>query len=249
MRKKDVQVKEINCPRNVDGLLKGLPFRIDSQTDSNIILKHDTFVELGPPNRASCTIVLMIPETDLINDGRITLAGPDIQESSDKTLPIGQVLMVAGTGLSDDHYMELEQCQYISNRLPGYMIRFVPRRMWSRVSKMAAEKGFSFEVLGRNLMAVYKYTMPLIQAMEVIFITSSDSDVSQLKDLVKGDHKKSVQILKERYGCTSTVDCDECPYQPICEQIREMAESIKKRHEAEFLQSPSFDQKRFSRGI
>jgi len=145
MKEKGVQIKEINCPSNVDGLLKGLPFRIDSQTDSNIILKEDTFVELGPPNRASCTVVLMITETDLVNDGRITLAGPDIQESSGKTLPIGQVLIVTGAGLSNEHYMELEQCQYISNRLPGYMIRFVPRRMWSRVSKMAAEKGFSFE--------------------------------------------------------------------------------------------------------
>ena len=185
----------------------------------------------------------MVTETDLVNDGKITLAGPDIQESSGKTLPIGQVLIVAGNGLSDEHYMELEQCQHISNRLPGYMIRFVPRRMWSRVSKMAAEKGFSFEVLGRNLMAVYKSTMPLVQAIEVIFITSSDSDVNELKGFVEGENRKSIQIIKERYGCTSTVDCDECPYQPICERIREMAESFKLRHETEFLESSTFDQR------
>jgi len=230
-KQRGLQVREIQCPGDVESLLEGLPFQIDSQSDANIILKEDTFVELGPPNRASCVFILMSRNPSSVKDGRITLIGPDIQESAGKTLPIGQVLIVAGTGLRDKHYLELERCQYISNRLPGYMIRFFPRRMWSRVSKMAAENGFSFETLGRNLMALFKLTLPLIDAIEIIFITSGDADVEELSDIAKESRKKFVEIMKKRYDCTFAWSCDNCPYQSVCEEIKDMAELLKRIRE------------------
>lgn len=226
-KQRGLEVREIQCPRDFESLLKGMPFQIDSQTDANIILKEDTFVELGPPNRASYAFILMSRNPSLVKDGRIILIGPDIQESVGKTLPIGQVLIVAGTRLRDEHYLELERRQYISNRLPGYMVRFVPRRMWSRVSKTAADKGFSFETLGRNLMALFKSTLSLIDAMEIIFITSSDADVEGLSDIAEESRKKFVGIMKKRYDCTFAWSCDGCPYQPVCEEIKDMAELLK----------------------
>jgi len=225
----------------VESLLRGLAFRMDARTDANIILKEDTFVELGPPDRASFTCVVMSTNPKLLRDGRISLIGPDIQESAGEKLPIGQVVMVAGTGLTDEHYMELERLQYISNRLPGYMIRFALRRMWSRVSKTAAAEGFSLEVLGRNLMALYKSRSPLVEAVEILFVTSGDSDVDELRGMLIGGRKNRVEIIKEKYGCISTVDCEGCPYQSICDRIKEIAESyaMGKNHNSQGVQPPS----------
>jgi CO dehydrogenase/acetyl-CoA synthase beta subunit len=231
IRKREVQYKEILCPRDAGRLLAGLSFRIDHQSDANIILKEDTFVELGPPDRASCSFVLMSTNPGLLNDGSVTLAGPDIQNPAAKTLPIGQALLVAGKALKDEHYRALEQCQYISNRLPGYMIRTVPGRMWSRVSKTAAQRGFCVEILARNLMALYKSTFPLIEAMEVVFITSCDSDVSELRNALESSQKTALQILNERYGCNYPLDCNECPYKPVCDQIRKMVNNYEIRNE------------------
>lgn len=241
IRKGDGAVfREIHCPSDPQGLQEGLPFRMDQDTHANIILKEDTFVELGPPNRSSCNFVLVSSSPGLLTDGRITLVGPDIRESAGKALPFGQVLMVAGEQLAEEHRLDLEQCQYISNRLPGYMIRFLPGRIWSRVGISAAAKGFSFETLGRSLMALYKSSQPMVEAMEIVFVTSSDSDVGAVRDLLKGAARKGMQIIKEKYKCDSGLDCDQCPYQPICEEIQRMTESLKGRPARGPLQSASF---------
>ena len=55
--------------------------------------------------------------------------------------------------------------------------------MWSRVSKNAAEKGFCFETLGRALMAIFKSDMPKVQAVEILFVTSSKEDLEQLDNI------------------------------------------------------------------
>ena len=217
------QIREIFCPRNAGELLLGCPFQIDDLADANIILKEDTFAELGPPGRASCHFILISPNPGRLKNGRMTLIGPDISEAASKTLPFGQVLVFGGAGLTADHYPELEQCQYIANRLPGYMIRFSPRRMWSRVSHAAAGKGFSLEIIARNLMALYKSKFPWIEAMEVMFITSSDEDVTELSAIARGSKRKVSRVIQRRDDCSFAWDCDDCPNKPICERIRDMA--------------------------
>ncbi len=60
------------------------------------------------------------------------------------------------------------------------MIKSIPQHMWSRVSLDAAGKGFNFEILGRALMAIYRSAVPKIEAMEVMFVTSSKEDLQLL---------------------------------------------------------------------
>ena len=226
------RIRVIQCPRSAGELLAGCPFLIDDSINSNVILKEDTLVELGPPSRASCHFILMTQQQSRVRDGRITLIGPDIAETSNTTLPFGQVLVLGGTGLEADHYPGLERCQYIANRLPGYMIRFSPRRMWSRVSHAAGARGFSLEILARNLMALYKEKFPIVEAMEILFITSSDEDVEQLAAVGRQNKRKGSEILRRRYDCAFAWGCDDCPYKTTCARIREMArlsKSMRKR--------------------
>ena len=69
-----------------------------------IILRGDTFVELGNPEPGSCAFLLWTDNPSLVRDGKITLIGPDIQESPGASLPFAQVLMVGGTGLGREEH-------------------------------------------------------------------------------------------------------------------------------------------------
>lgn len=107
------------------------------------------------------------------------------------------------------------------------MIRHVPRKLWSRVSREAAAKGFCFETLGRALMAHYKRTFPLIDSTEILFVTSSKADVEELEEIGLQAKGKSLSIRKltrteeGTYECDD-LTCDECPEKPACDTIREV---------------------------
>jgi CO dehydrogenase/acetyl-CoA synthase beta subunit len=237
------QVKTIDCTPDIAGLTAGLPVHIGKQDVATIILKEDTAVELGNPNVASCAFILWTSNSTLVNDGRITLIGPDIQESYGESLPFAQILIIGGSGLKDQHHLVLEQHYAISNRIEGYMIRLAPQRqrMWTRVSKRAVEKGFSFKTLGRAIMAIYKSELPVVEAAEVIFVTSSKEDVKGLEGIATEVQRIRNDTLANRfaqkedgsYECTSNyVECTDCPDQVVCDEIRDLTHLKRKKRAA-----------------
>ena len=123
------------------------------------------------------------------------------------------------------------------------MIRLAPQRqrMWTRVSKEAVEKGFSFTTLGRAIMAIYKSELPMIEAAEVIFLTSSKEDVKGLERIATEVQKIKNDALSGRfarkedgsYECTSDyVDCTDCPDQVVCDEIRDLTRLRRKKRES-----------------
>ena len=52
------QVREIDCDTGDETLVHGLPVHVGPGVKRNIILKEDTFVELGNPSVASCSFVI-----------------------------------------------------------------------------------------------------------------------------------------------------------------------------------------------
>ena len=239
-------IKRINCPTNINELTAGHPVNVGEQKEATIILKEDTAVELGNPSVASCAFILWTSSPTLVTDGRITLIGPDIQESLGKSLPFAQILMVHGRDLKDQHHLVLEQHYAISNHIEGYMIRLAPQRqrMWTRVSTKVAERGFSFETLGRAIMAIYKSELPVIETAEVLFITSSKEDVEALESIAAEVQKMKDGALSSRfvatdngsYECTSDyLDCRDCPDQTVCDEIRDLVHIKRKRRQPDNL--------------
>jgi len=237
MRGRGRQVREIDCPAAVSKLVEGLPVRVGPQASSGIILRGDTFVELGNPEAGSCAFILWTNSPSLIRDGKVTLIGPDIQESPGASLPFGQVLMVGGAGLSEAEHEVLDHSQYISDQIEGYMIRSTSQLMWSRVSKDAAEKGFCFETLGRALMAVFKSEVPKIEAVEIVFVTSGKEDLQPLDSIAAQVRKIAKDIVTENWKargidlleCTFGWDCSSCPDQPVCDEIKDLITVRKKQ--------------------
>jgi CO dehydrogenase/acetyl-CoA synthase beta subunit len=137
--------------------------------------------------------------------------------------------LIGGSFLKEEHHTTLEWSQYISDRIEGYMIRSVPQRIWSRVSKEAIERGFCFEVLGKALMGIIKSELPLVESIEMLFVTSSKQDVDELEIIAKQVEKISHDLKKGKfiagdkgdYSCIDGLDCSLCQDKPVCDTIRD----------------------------
>jgi CO dehydrogenase/acetyl-CoA synthase beta subunit len=229
LRQKGRLIREIDFPSDSERLLEGLPVKVGPGANPGIILRGDTFAEMGNPDAGSSAFLFWTDNPALVRDGRITLIGPDIPESAGASLPFGQVLIMAGAELSERDHQKLEHTQFIADRIEGYMIRSTSQLVWSRVSRDAAEKGFRFETLGRALMAIFRQEVPGVEAMEVLFVTSSREDLEPLEDIAAQVRKIYKSILAadwkakgfDAYVCSYGGDCRTCPDQTVCDEIKE----------------------------
>ncbi len=201
--------------------------RFETGTPSPVILQEDTFVELGNPLQGSASMVLWTRQAELIQDGVIARMGPDIPESEGKSLPFGQVILLGAGGLQEKDLAGLERASNLGSLLEGYMIRHVPRKLWSRVSHEAAARGFRLETIGRAIMARYRRSFSLLEKVEILFVTSSKEDVRELEGIGLAAKGKSLAIRKLSrsaegvYECDD-LSCDDCPEKPTCDTIREV---------------------------
>ena len=201
--------------------------RIGPGANAGVILRSDTYVELGNPAVGSCGIVLWATDVSSVNDGRVSLIGPDIPEAPGGSLPFGQILIVAGRDLAPGDYPAIGQAQHGGDQIEGFMVRSSSRSVWARVSKDVASKGFDFACLGRALIAIYKSSLPKIDAMEVVFVTSDASDIRALEAIAAEVREVGVEMLnahwKSRgYELDCTLDCRACHEKEVCDDIRKV---------------------------
>lgn len=223
-RGEGLPIQEWTASTEVASLLDGIGLKVGPRSSSGIILEEDTFLELGNPGTASCAFVLFTDELPFVSDGRITLIGPDIPEAKEKKLPFAQVITVASSSqCTDQNHTLVERTQYVSDQVEGYMIRAVPQRMWSRISHTVAQKGFSFEKLGRALMAIYRTRLSFVDAIEVLFVVSSREDVEELYGM-GAEARKITREIKEIKKKEYTPEdlCHECDYEKVCEEIKKL---------------------------
>jgi CO dehydrogenase/acetyl-CoA synthase beta subunit len=207
-----------------------LPFKVGPGAGSGLVMKSDTFLELGSPAAGSCAFALC-SETSLIRDGRVRLIGPDVQESPSGAIPFGQVIMAGGAALTDEEYQHLVQSQYTGDQIEGYMVKSIPGRIWGRVSNGAAQRGFDFRFLGAALMRIVKTRVPQATAAEVLFVTSGTADVGRLADI--GDRVSVIgremrRRVWEKRGidisaCAFGGDCGSCGDRAVCAEVRKIA--------------------------
>ena len=240
------QVRIFNSPGDPHRLLEGgLPVRVGPGAGSGLVLRGDTFAELGSPEAGSSAFPLWTNNTSLVRDGRIILIGLDILESRGVSLPFGQILIAAGRELSGKKHSLLDESQYVADQIEGYMVKSTPGRMWSRVSNSAAERGFGFEALGKALMAIYKSQVSQIEAMEIVFVTSGKEDVRKLDEIAEPVKKISKDIIRKTWlsrgydilECTLRWDCNSCPDKAVCDDIKSVI-TVRKNKSSKRQASP-----------
>lgn len=190
----------------------------------NIVLKEDLGLELGSPEKESVSCLLWTEQLELVENGRITLVGPDFPESRGLSLPLGKVVLAGVTGFNEDNaydrHKDLDYLRYNLD-LKGFMLRAVSQfmREWCRISTAALHDGFNARILGSALMDLFA-AQPFVKSVEVLYITSSTADVLKLKEITAPAEK----IIGAMNKMATELDCDcaDCDYQDVCDEATEL---------------------------
>jgi CO dehydrogenase/acetyl-CoA synthase beta subunit len=200
----------------------------------NLVLGQDTAVELGNPQDASTSFLVWRNEPEKINNGRITIVGPDLPQVKEDRVSFGKIVMIGADDFDPDNSYErhrkLEQVRY-NIHLKGYMMRGTSQYMqeWSRVSKEAMDNGFSLQTLGGALIDKFS-ELDFVRSVEVIFITAGRDDVLEMKTIsdkvsrLTGAMNKMAEEMEEM-----SVDCSGCEFTDVCSDVEELR-SMRKSH-------------------
>ena len=188
--------------------------------ESSLVLEEDTAIELGNPQTVSLSLLLWTGG-HAVEDGLISLVGPDVGESGELSLPFAQVLMVRGS-FEDEYesYQALRDAVY-DTRLSGFMVRTRPSKhsLWCRVAREALEQGFSLRYLGAAFVKRLK-EVPSASGVEVLFVTSSLDDVERLSGAA-AEARRIIEAMMKLYE-EKSFDCEPCEYRDVCDGVMEL---------------------------
>jgi CO dehydrogenase/acetyl-CoA synthase beta subunit len=190
----------------------------------NIVLNEDMGLELGSPECESLSSLLWTADLSAVSDNRITLVGPDFPESEGKSLPFAKVMLVGVKDFTEENtyerYRAMELIRYGLD-LKGFMLRAVSQygKEWCRISREAIRGGFSSAILGSHLLRMFR-EKDYVKAGEIIFITSTTTDVRLMRDITAPAAK--VIAAMNKMASEMDFDCDDCEYQDVCDDATEL---------------------------
>jgi len=153
----------------------------------------DTQVELGGERIETKFELARVKSIDEVEDGKINIIGPDIKDMEvGSSHPFGILVEVAGKQLEEGLESVVERrihafCNYIE----GFMHLNQRYDIWLRLSKKSFQKGLnSFTSIGRVLQRLYKNELPIIEKIQVTFIT----DPAKVKEM----YEEALNIYEAR---------------------------------------------------
>ena len=133
-----------------------IPVPYGSAFEGEVVRRKDMRVEFGGKNSRAFEYLRMA-DWDEVQDGKITVVGPDFSDvPMEGSMDMGIVIEVAGRKMQKDFEPVLErQVHYFINGASG--VQHIGQRdiTWIRISKAAAEKGFTLRHFGDILHARY----------------------------------------------------------------------------------------------
>lgn len=227
------QTTVYGTPLSLDYMREHFDFDPHKKQKPEVVLREKTAVELGHPSTVSLAHVLSTTQPEHIQNGRITVVGPELTAKGEHTPQShAQFVMVELQPGSEPDFFQLEGVQYLIHRLPGYMVRSIPGRLWVRISFDSLNRGLSFHGIGSALFHVFMAQFDALLGVEIVFCTLSTEAVNELKpvareiEIVSGQHKKLSLGTNGDLECTD-LDCDNCEEKPVCDDLREII--IKRR--------------------
>jgi acetyl-CoA decarbonylase/synthase complex subunit beta len=175
------------------------------------IRKGDLWVELGGPKADGFELSLATP-MDEIEDGKVTVVGPDLGEMKEGTImPFGMVFKVGGEKIEKDLESIIERRNHaLLSYISGLMHLNQRYDIWMRIGTSLKKKGVSsWTQVYKPVIELYKAEMPFIEKMEITIYTDPEEVKKQLANAMavyaarderaKGLHDEDVDVF---YGCT-----------------------------------------------
>ena len=218
------------CDLSQINLITNSKIKVGLNSHKEIILEEETGLELGGVNKKSFSIIFPINDARLIEHGKITLLGREINTIRETNIDFGMMLLIGINNLTDKEIDELRHLNFISNGIEGFSIRTIPRRFWCRISTSALKKDFSFEFLGNAIISLYQQKFKgLIKSMEIIFINSYQESIEQfivhssdIHSKLKDKWKNKIEEWRKKIDCDYDWGCQICPYQETCYDVKQV---------------------------
>jgi acetyl-CoA decarbonylase/synthase complex subunit beta len=176
------------------------------------IRRNDMQVELGGPDQAHKFELVQVRQPDAIEDGRVQVVGPDIKDmDAGSSHPVGILIEVAGKQLEPELEGVVERrIHEYSNFIEGFMHLNQRYDIWLRLGKKSFAKGLnSFQYVGRVLQQLFKSELPIIEKMQVTFITDPEEVKTRWQEALAIYEARDARArgLKDEevdtfYGCT-----------------------------------------------
>ncbi|WP_291318212.1 acetyl-CoA decarbonylase/synthase complex subunit alpha/beta [Desulfonatronospira sp.] len=188
-----------------------IPLSYGPAFEGERVRKDDLFGECGG-RKSTCCELLRMREMEEVEDGRIEVVGPEIDEQEPvAVLPLAIVVDVAGRKMQKDFEPILErQFHHLINSAEGIMHIGQRDIAWIRISRQAIEKGFKLRHIGDILHAKLLSDFPSIaDKVQVTLYTEEDkvNEILQEARIMYNERDERLAGLKDEsvdtfYSCS-----------------------------------------------
>ncbi|MCW4055802.1 MAG: CO dehydrogenase/CO-methylating acetyl-CoA synthase complex subunit beta, partial [Candidatus Bathyarchaeota archaeon] len=167
-------------------------------------------LELGGPRVERKFELVRAQPLDAIEDGKIEVIGPDISEMEKRSYPIGIYIQVAGKEVEEELEGVFERrIHEYTNFIEGLMHVNQRYDVWLRLSEKSFKKGLnSLKMVGKVLYRLYKTELPIIEKIQIAFITDKDKVDEMFGTAMKVYEERDARArglkdedVDEFYGC------------------------------------------------
>ena len=163
-------------------MFKDIPVEVGVIFEGERIRRNDMQVELGGPTIKEKFELAKVLPMDAIEDGKVTIIGPDLKDLKEGgAYPFGILVEAAGKTLDAglEGVIERRIHGYL-NYIEGFMHLNQRYDIWMRLGKKSFQKGMnSFEYVGKVLFRLFKSELPIIEKVQITFIT----DPAKIKEM------------------------------------------------------------------
>ena len=188
-----------------------IPINHGPAFEGETVRKSDMFAEFGGNKTPAFELVEMVG--DDIEDGKITLIGPDIDSLPEEggRLPLGVHVKVYGRKMQSDFEPVLERrVHYFTNYGEGLWHVAQRDLCWLRFTKDAVSKGLKMEHMGRLLYAKFKSEFPaIVDRVEIEIITDEEECIKRREYAREKYQARDARLreltdegVEEFYSCT-----------------------------------------------
>jgi len=188
-----------------------IPMSFGPAFEGERVRKDDLFMECGG-GRTTAVEVLVSKDMDEVEDGLVTIEGPDIKDiGQGQNLPLAILVEVAGREMQSDFEPILErQFHHLINYIQGIMHMGQRNIMWIRIGKAAVEKGFSLTHIGKVLHGkLHQEFGAILDKIQVKLYTVQDKveEVQKLARIVYAERDERLGTMTDEtedifYSCT-----------------------------------------------
>jgi acetyl-CoA decarbonylase/synthase complex subunit beta len=193
-------------------MFKDIPVDVGVIYEGERIRRKDMYVELGGPDVEAKFELVRVKPPEEVEDEKIIIIGPDIKDMKEgSTHPFGIFVEVSGKQIEPELEGVIERrIHEYCNFIEGFMHLNQRYDIWLRLNKKSFEKGLnSFNYIGKVLFKLFKSELPIIEKIQVTFITEPEKVKKMWKEALGFYEARDAKArgLKDEevdkfYGCT-----------------------------------------------